>query len=742
VEPGDGPQARLGVNGPITQTGRDAWGVYFRLLDATINSNITQRGANSLGIYADGLGYSPVLLHSTGSITSSGDNSNGIFAQQMLIGFDPNAFIRVRSDGAITMTGRNATGALLDNYITPDESLEEIFGYPYFFGAANVAATFNGEVKSTGAGGRAIEILGREVTLNLNGDTLGGTDSAQRAGAGVVIRGSRQVTINNTGTLSSGNLAALSATSEGRAVTLNNSGAIIGSVWLNGARGANFNNSGQFWTSGLQMSAGGVLETSGFVGVAGGAAGNMDVRLGANVINSGTISLANGVAGDQLTIGGAIVNQRVVQAARTYSGTEGATLAIDAMLTGAGAADKLNLTGAVSGATNVAVTNLARGASTLTPTFIPVVTGAAGASANAFSLQGGVIASGLTDWSLEQRGDTFGLASRVNAARAGDAARAGLRAMNIFNLITAPDVGGAGGPGGASGSAVLNYAPAPQANSASAPFGAFDAKAGVEPARDATAIAHLGAIHQRAKADGDDTKASAFFGGLDVVWGALKGPAPRVTAGIFGGYSSGTSDMAGGSRAVTKANSLGARVRYDVDGWFAGAAARGGLGDMKYTIPGARGDGEVSFSALDAFMGRRFDMAGNFYVQPSLMTTYAKVSSNTFNVGGAAMRIGESEWRYGGEVRVGRDGLLVGASGWSMDAWMSGGVWGSDSGGATQFAILALAPPSTGAIFSYGAGVAVKAPKDAVTMRLGAYGQAGAVRSFTIFGGVSMPFGG
>jgi hypothetical protein len=215
VEPGDGPQARLGVNGPITQTGRDAWGVYFRLLDATINSNITQRGANSLGIYADGLGYSPVLLHSTGSITSSGDNSNGIFAQQMLIGFDPNAFIRVRSDGAITMTGRNATGALLDNYITPDESLEEIFGYPYFFGAANVAATFNGEVKSTGAGGRAIEILGREVTLNLNGDTLGGTDSAQRAGAGVVIRGSRQVTINNTGTLSSGNLAALSATSEG-----------------------------------------------------------------------------------------------------------------------------------------------------------------------------------------------------------------------------------------------------------------------------------------------------------------------------------------------------------------------------------------------------------------------------------------------------------------------------------------------------------------------------------------------
>jgi hypothetical protein len=77
-----------------------------------------------------------------------------------------------------------------------------------------------------------------------------------------------------------------------------------------------------------------------------------------------------------------------------------------------------------------------------------------------------------------------------------------------------------------------------------------------------------------------------------------------------------------------------------------------------------------------------------------------------------------------------------------MDAWMSGGVWGSDSGGATQFAILALAPPSTGAIFSYGAGVAVKAPKDAVTMRLGAYGQAGAVRSFTIFGGVSMPFGG
>jgi outer membrane autotransporter protein len=163
---------------------------------------------------------------------------------------------------------------------------------------------------------------------------------------------------------------------------------------------------------------------------------------------------------------------------------------------------------------------------------------------------------------------------------------------------------------------------------------------------------------------------------------------------------------------------------------------------MKYTVPGARGDGEVSFSALDAFMGRRFDMAGNFYVQPSLMTTYAKVSSNTFNVGGAAMRIGESEWRYGGEVRVGRDGLLVSASGWTMDAWASGGVWGSDSGGATQFAILALAPPSTGTIFSYGAGVAVKAPKDAVTMRLGAYGQAGAVHSFTIFGGVSMPFGG
>ncbi len=544
------------------------------MLDATVNSDITQRGANSFGIFADGLGYSPVLLHSTGSITSSGDASRGIFSRQWLIGFDPNAFIRVRSDGAITMTGRNATGALLDNYITPDESLQEIFGYPYFFGAANVTATFNADVKSTGAGGRAIEILGREVTLNLNGDTLGGTDSSQRAGAGVVIRASRAATINNAGTLSSANLAALNATSEGRAVTLNNSGTIIGSVWLNGATGATFNNSGQFWTSGLQMSAGGMLQNSGFVGVAGGAAGGMDVRAAANVVNSGTISLANGVAGDQLTIGGAIVNQRVVQAARTYSGTGGATLAIDAVLTGAGAADRLNLTGAVSGATNVAVTNLARGATTVTPTFIPVVTGAAGASANAFALQGGVIASGLTDWSLEQRGDTFGLASRVNSARAGDAARSGLRAMNIFNLITAPDVGGAGGPGGASGSAILNYAPAPQASGASSPFGAFDAKAGVEPARDATAIAHLGAIHQRAKADGDDTKASAFFGGLDVVWGSLKGPAPRVTAGIFGGYSSGTSDMAGGSRAVTKANSLGARVRYDVDGWFGRGCAR------------------------------------------------------------------------------------------------------------------------------------------------------------------------
>lgn len=747
IEPGMEITSRLSVNGPISQTGSRAWGVYYRMLDATINSNITQTGSNSIGIYADGLGSAPILLHSTGNITSSGDGSTGISGQQLLFGSDPNAFMRIRSDGAITMTGQNATGALIDNYMTSEEA-ERIFGSSEYAGSAFVSATFNGDVRSTGGGGRAIDVSGDDITLNLSGVTLGGSNSSKRTGAGVIALAYNDIMINNTGSLSSMNLAALDAYSDTGAVTLINSGQIAGTVLLDAATDARFQNIGQFWTAGLTTSPGGMLQNSGFVGVLGAPAGSMDVRLAADVVSSGTISLKNGVAGDQLTIGDANMNLRLRQAGRTYTGTGDATLEVDAMLTNDGAADRLNLTGATSGATRIAVSNLARGATTVTPTFIPVVTGAAGASSDAFSLQGGVVASGLTDWALEQRGDTFGIASRVNATRAGDAARAGSRMLDVFNLAMPPDVAGVGGGGGASSSAILNFAP-----SSSAPRGFpramanFDANASTnaaiaEASRGATPIVHLGAIHQRARTVGDQTSASAIYGGLDVVWGALKGPAPRVTAGAFMGYSSGVSDMAGASRVVTDAKSFGARLRFDADGWFAGAGARIGVGDIKYTLPGAQGRGEILFSGLDAYIGRRFDIGSNWYVQPTLLTTYAKASSDTFNVGGAPMQIRASQWRSGGEARLGRDGLLIGSTGWTMDAYVSAGVWRGVSDGATQFATLTLAPPSNGAIWTYGGGLVAKAPGEALTLRLGALGQAGGVRSFTLFGGVTVPFGG
>lgn len=454
--------ADLTVNnsGSIKTSGGFARGVYelsrTGLATVTNSGTIATSGASAEGIrvisLADG-----VEVRSTGSISTTGDYSAGIIAGRDQSGRGdkagavsdvPVGTVTVKAD-AISTTGLHSNGVVAVNYSFGGSTSVDVGSVTTSgAGAAGVAAvTFGdlainaGAISSSGNAIYAVSSGADSQSISVSGSAISTGDTAIVAvssfgnsvinvgkGAKVIGAGHRDPvyvghgdgvqidvylgtgTINNAGTIATaGDGYAIEATGGldyyGNAsshIVVNNSGTILGAIKL--AAGADVvTNSGVFVaTKDSDFGGGGdSFVNSGTLVVAPNAKpGTIAFDSLATFKNDGgLIDLRNGVAGDVLKLSG------------TFVGSGASSLALDLI---GGKADRLEVTGAATGHTNIALTMSAADARLLAAP-VTLVKGGAGSAADAFSITNADV--GLLHFGVryDSASGTYGLTSAAGA---------------------------------------------------------------------------------------------------------------------------------------------------------------------------------------------------------------------------------------------------------------------------------------------------------------------------------------
>lgn len=303
--------------------------------------------------------------------------------------------------------------------------------------AAGAAISGNTGVAVSGSGGLTVSNAGT-ITGNMSGAGVqlspnGTSDATLANAAGGVIQGAGDTTVDpsillggsgsldveNSGTIRTTALAdhlgvAFVGGGTGPATIDNAASGVFDGRIVVGGGGANFINAGMWSTNGLNVfapagAAGRTLTNSGTlqVGATAGVAASQTIFTGlGSTLNSGVISLANGFAGDNLSLSG------------TYAGSGAGRLVLDiAPLAGAARADTLTIAGAATGATTVTLVPLAPLGFTTGTLLVQAQTGSV---ANAFTLAPDSVNVGLTRNAIVYNAATGGyfLVSSPNAAAA------------------------------------------------------------------------------------------------------------------------------------------------------------------------------------------------------------------------------------------------------------------------------------------------------------------------------------
>jgi outer membrane autotransporter protein len=562
---------------------------------------------------------------------------------------------------------------------------------------------------SGGPSSAAITVLTPgNVTLSL-GDVSGGTEAVLAGAgqfhistsAGSTVRGgtgpaiwlwqSSGAQIDNAGTLRADSGFALEADSG--PVTLNNTGMVIGSVWLAGGDDKFNNAAGATFAASTSDFGGGtdVLNNSGAVRLAA-SGGPVTVTLaGLEQFNNagGSIDLTGRGPGDRLVLPGG------------FAASGSSQLKVDAYLGGAGSiADVLKVNGAVTGSTAVSVKDANTGAGAYNPDGILVVDASGGASApaaTAFTLAGGPIVKGLWSYNLYAKPDkTFVLAS-VPSATAFDtpylaSAVQGLFAASLLTLndrlddIRSTQVASSGTVRlAALASDVKTTLPAPSEKD----NGVWARIVGGHETRDATqSVSLLGTSTTYSL--GYRQSYVAFQSGFDHA--VSQGPATLVFGASLG-YADASGDFQGGGSFHISGMTGAVYAEYLRGGFFGHVVGQGEWLTTNYQSSAGTAKPHSQAYGISAGGGYRYQQAQWFF-EPTASLDWASVSMDQFSLQGTAVSFRDGDMLRGrAALNIGQ--VIHGASGKTqIEPTLTVGVAHAFEGGAS-------------AIFASGPGVAL-----------------------------------
>lgn len=408
-----------------------------------INATVAGAATTGTGTAVAITGTGPVTFINSGTITTTGANSDGI---------------NIATPGTIAITGGQVatTGANSRGIVANGGGAVTVSAT----GVTTTGATATGIVANSTGGSVGVSLSGTNSSASLDGVNIAAATTANLAltsgtlsGAnnGATIVSGTGTTVTNAGTISGGNYALAIA---GGAATVNNSGTINGRILLT-ANSDTVNNSGTFnANSSSDFGAGNdVFNNSGLLRVLGqsATAGTVTLTGLETFNNSGLIDLRNGHVGDVLVLPG------------TYFGSGAAQLGLDVNLASSTfTGDQLRIGGAATGSTVVSVTPLNTGPAVLSTSSGTVVAQAgAGSSATAFTLDSANVDQGLIQYGIVYNPTTF--AYSLVAAPGAGVYRTSLFAQGARNLWLQSsdswsghmrelrDTIAANGPGGAGG---------------------------------------------------------------------------------------------------------------------------------------------------------------------------------------------------------------------------------------------------------------------------------------------------
>ena len=329
------------------------------------------------------------INHNAGTVTTTGSSTHGL----QLESYNGDVTYNVTSSGNVQTSGDYASGIYVAGNNSNNDSQNA--------GTANVTVNA-GSISATGQGANGISVRLSSVSggissngtvdINLNGGSVSGGKAVEGDGAGIHVSTNAKSTINIASGATLGALSDLAIntsnggdynttnrsifTNDDGATTINNAGTITGTVYT-GNGGTSFTNQATgVWNLRNYAATGssntrnsvsdihvifgsgegevyntitnnGLIQLSQIAGYTG--AQNATFHGVTQFTNgaTGTLSMKNGYAGDQITIKG------------SYNAQAGSKLNMDVVLNGdSSASDKLVINGTVTGPTKVYVTNV------------------------------------------------------------------------------------------------------------------------------------------------------------------------------------------------------------------------------------------------------------------------------------------------------------------------------------------------------------------------------------------------
>jgi outer membrane autotransporter protein len=390
VTPGD---VSITTNADVVAQGTVSATSTTGMATVTSNGQITTTAATTDGIDATAPGNVTVTA---AAVTTSGSGSAGVLAQStagavsltggtVTVQATGGAALEALAPGAITIT--SGTASALNESAVYARSL----GGPVTINltGANSTTTADAAVTAISASTVVINVAAGASAVGINGLVLSpGTTS----------------TITNAGTLTGTSGYAIFA--KFGTTTVVNSGTINSAIEFINA-GSSLTNNGTFNVTRYSVfgtGAGGTLTNTGLIQVTA-AAPTVGLKFYelASFMNSGTLSLANGRAGDLLTVSG------------SFTGSGTSTLVLD---TAPGAApDQLVIGGAATGVTAVQIVNTG-GSGGLLNAGTVIVTAGAGTSAGAFQIAPASATAGFVQYGIvyNAAANTFSLVGTPSEA--------------------------------------------------------------------------------------------------------------------------------------------------------------------------------------------------------------------------------------------------------------------------------------------------------------------------------------
>lgn len=252
------------AGGSIVTRGDGAAGIAAAGQDGTIvmsSANVTTSGASAAGIAVETTGDAGVLTF--GSIRTSGNNSRGV----SVTGFG-NGTVAVGASGTITTSGNDSDGIWVEsdsglvaimnaaNITTTGEDADGISAVSGPSGGTpnDVMIMNAGVISATGLYSAGIRAEGRDVSVDNFGTVIGG----DCCGA-VMLGATGQAVVMNYGTII-GQTTGEALFATGGDVRVENFGTVTGNVFLAAANTSNFfNHAGALFNSGEQVIAGSVV---------------------------------------------------------------------------------------------------------------------------------------------------------------------------------------------------------------------------------------------------------------------------------------------------------------------------------------------------------------------------------------------------------------------------------------------------------------------------------------------------